>query len=131
MTAFVKYVGTSHWRAITRQDWANIPDNPIDHPTLRWDRANGWTVPRSRISDEAWPYIQADPEFVLVGENDRQVADAEHGEGVVNVRDYPPLVTAETAELMDQAAADVTANEQLDNESGGTTTQASVDNAPE
>jgi hypothetical protein len=115
MAEFIKYIGTSHIRKISREDWANIPDNPVDNETVVWNRANGWTVPRSKISDEAWPYIQADGEFVVIGENARVVTS--DGEAPVDVKAYPPLTTAAQAEYLDDA--EVTANDQIDNESGG------------
>jgi hypothetical protein len=119
MSEFIKYIGTSHIRKITREEWAGIPDNAVENQTVVWNAANGWTIPRSKISDEAWPYIKADPEFIVVGENDRQVQSADDP-AVVDIKAYPPLMTAAGAEDYDaQMAADVTANEQLDSESGG------------
>lgn len=45
---------------------------------LVWNAANGWSVPRSKISDDAWPYVQGDAGFRIVEEDDEQTpADAE------------------------------------------------------
>lgn len=132
MTEFVKYIGTSHIRKISRQDWAGIPDNPIDHPTVVWNAANGWTIPRHRISDDAWPYIMADGEFIVIGDNPRVKVDADN-EGVVNVKEYPPLTTAQSAEWLDHDPSGVVdPDAELEaptNQSGGVTLQPSVENS--
>lgn len=60
----VKYVGISHVREITRDDWKTVD---VDHDTLRWHRGNNWTVPIEDIGDAALPFIEADEELVFVG----------------------------------------------------------------
>jgi hypothetical protein len=61
---YVKYIGLSHVRSISRDDWRKAGVN--NQESLVWDRANGWTVPLSRITDEAWPFIDADSELLVV-----------------------------------------------------------------
>lgn len=39
---------------------------------LVWNAANGWSVPRSKISDDAWPYVSGDSGFRIVDEDDEQ-----------------------------------------------------------
>jgi hypothetical protein len=125
MAEFIKYVGTSHVRKITRDEWSKIPDNPVDQGTLVWNAANGWTIPRSKITDEAWPYIMADGEFIVIGENDRQVKFSDDPDRV-DIKEYPPLMTAAAAVDYDTQTA-VTANETLDNESGSVSVDPNTD----
>jgi hypothetical protein len=106
MGRYVKYVGTSHWRRMTRQEWANIPEGAIEQETLEWNAANGWTIPADRITDAAWPYIKADGEFVVV-DSDLRAVTKDDAADLVEIRGYPPLTTAGQAELLDQASGSV------------------------
>lgn len=69
MAQYVRYIGTSHFREISAKDWDGVG---VQHKGLRWDATNAYSVPLSAISDEAWPYIDADPELVLVGEKEQE-----------------------------------------------------------
>lgn len=61
---YVRYIGHSGTRQITRDDFATVG---IEHDTVTWNRENQYTVPRADISDEAYfRGIQHDREFVLV-----------------------------------------------------------------
>jgi hypothetical protein len=123
---YIKYVGTSHWREITEKQWAAL-DPPVEQKTLRWEAANGWTLNADRISDDAWPYIDADPELVMVEKDYRQTASTEDSAEADPVL-YPPLTTAAQAEDMDVSAmaaqsetehqADAAQNDLPDQESG-------------
>lgn len=106
MGRYVKYIGTSHWRRMTREEWANIPQGAVDQDTLEWNAANGWTIPADRITDAAWPYIRADGEFVVV-DNDLRSVTAEDVPDKIDVKAYPPLTTAGQAELLDQSTGSV------------------------
>lgn len=64
MTKFVKYIGTSHVRAILKNEWQAAGVH--DQEALIWHKPNGFQVPLSKITDNAWPFIDADPELVVV-----------------------------------------------------------------
>lgn len=104
MARYVKYIGTSHWREITGKQWAAL-DPPVEQKTLRWEAANGWTLPADRISDDAWPYIDADPELVLIDKDYRSVTSTEDS-APADVVSYPPLTTAAQAEDIDASTQD-------------------------
>lgn len=103
MARYVKYIGTSHWREITGKQWAAL-DPPVEQKTLRWEAANGWTLPADRISDDAWPYIDADPELVMV-EKDYRSLESTEDSAPADVVSYPPLTTAAQADDLDAVAA--------------------------
>jgi hypothetical protein len=103
MTKYVKYVGTSHVREITEKQWAEL-DPPVENKTLRWDSANGWTIPADRISDDAWPYIDADSELIVI-DKDYRTSSPKDDSAPADVKLYPPTATAQQAELMDEADA--------------------------
>jgi hypothetical protein len=63
-TKYVKYVGLSHVRAVLKEEWLKVGVN--DQKAIIWNQANGWMVPLSDITDNAWPYIDADPELIVV-----------------------------------------------------------------
>jgi hypothetical protein len=71
---YVKYIGVATVRQITADDWAKV--GVTDMETVVWDRFNGWTVPDSKFTEAAWPFIDEDKGFVHVGdragEQDRQ-----------------------------------------------------------
>lgn len=129
MTKYVKYIGTSHVREITQKQWAEL-DPPVDNVTLVWNVANGWTIPADRISDDAWPYIEADSELVVIDKDYRGMADEDRAVEADPVA-FPPLVTAQTAEttpelqppqdddeLSDEDSANVSQGDVADQHSG-------------
>ena len=59
-------------RWITDKDWAG---QGIEHDTVKWNQANNWMVPVSDISDEAWPYIEGDPDMKVIELERDQSAD--------------------------------------------------------
>lgn len=63
---YAKYVGTSDVRLMRDTDWraAGIQDQA----TVMWEQRNGYTVPRSAFSDEAWATLGNDPGIVFTGE---------------------------------------------------------------
>jgi hypothetical protein len=63
-TKYVKYIGTSHVRAILKHEWEKL--GVTNQKAVMWNKANGWQIPLSDITDSAWPYIDADPELVVV-----------------------------------------------------------------
>jgi hypothetical protein len=97
MARYIKYIGTSHVRQITAEEWAAL-DPPVENVTVRWNRAHGWTVPADMISEAAWPYIEADEELVLVDRDFRGLATDDTAEADPVM--YPPLTTGQQAELM-------------------------------
>jgi hypothetical protein len=105
MTKYVKYMGTSHYREITHQQWAAL-NPPVDNPTLRWDAANGWTISADKISEDAWPYIEADTELVVIDRDYRRKAEPNADNGEQPPVEYPPLTTAYQAEYVDNRPPD-------------------------
>lgn len=103
MTKYVKYVGTSHWREITEAQWAAL-EPPVENITLRWDAANGWTVPADKVSEDAWPYIDADSELVVIDKDYRQTTSTEDT-APADTSLYPPQTTAKQADELDAQAA--------------------------
>ena len=101
MTKYVKYVGTSHWREITEAQWASL-EPPVENITLRWDAANGWTIPADKISEDAWPYIDADSELVVIDKDYRATTSTEDTAPADTLL-YPPQTTAAQAEDLDRA----------------------------
>jgi hypothetical protein len=99
MTKYVKYIGTSHWREITGKEWAAL-DPPVENRTLRWDAANGWTIPADLISEHAWPYIEADAELVVI-DKDYRTPESTEDSAPADPAYYPPLTTAAQAENID------------------------------
>lgn len=65
MAKMLKYIGTSHWRRITADEWASV--GVRNQETVEWNQYNNWTVPATSISDEAMPFIEADPEIIAQG----------------------------------------------------------------
>lgn len=63
MAVQVRYVGTSTIRRITAADWQKA--GVKDMETVEWNRANGWSVPRDKISQDALPFIESDQSMVL------------------------------------------------------------------
>lgn len=128
---YIKYVGTSHWREITEKQWAALQP-PVECPTLRWDASNNWTIAADRISDDAWPYIDADSELVVIDKDyrePRKTDDSTEADPVL----YPPLTTAAMAEDIDNGVTErvegvgvVVNNNPPDQESGS----VSVDQEP-
>lgn len=55
-------------REITADQWRAV--GATDHEGLVWNRANGWKIPRSKVSAEAWPYITGDSAFRVIDEGD-------------------------------------------------------------
>jgi hypothetical protein len=105
MTKYVKYVGTSHWREITDKQWAAL-EPPVECGTLRWDAANGWTLPADKITDDAWPYIDADNELVIIDKDYRAPKKVDDDSTEADPVLYPPLATAAMAEDIDSAATE-------------------------
>lgn len=60
---YVQYIGTAHVREIRRDQWEEV--GVPDQETLIWSNANAWTIPASKISENAWPYIVADEGLVV------------------------------------------------------------------
>lgn len=52
----------------------------VDQDALTWNRANGWMVPRSKISDEAWPYVVGDTGFVVVEQDNEEAGMTDYSE---------------------------------------------------
>lgn len=67
MAKMVRYMGTAHIRQITAMEWQKVGVNDME--TVVWHKANNWTVPASKFSDEAWPFIEADEKLVVTGED--------------------------------------------------------------
>lgn len=63
---YAKYVGTADNRVMLERDWkaAGIENQP----TVVWSKANGYSVPRSALSDDAWGVLATDPGIVFTGE---------------------------------------------------------------
>jgi hypothetical protein len=63
---FAKYIGTADSRVMHERDWvmAGVPNQG----TVTWGPANGYSVPRSALSDDAWAALGNDPGIVFTGE---------------------------------------------------------------
>jgi hypothetical protein len=64
----VKYIGIADIRRITDDDWDKIKVRL--QGTVQWDKLNGFTVLGERLRDGAIAYLQSDPDFVVVYEED-------------------------------------------------------------
>jgi len=74
---YARYVGTAGRRHMPFRDWNKLG---IKQKTISFTPANGFTVARSEICDEAWLIILNDPGMVVVGE--QRDADALHAAAV-------------------------------------------------
>lgn len=69
MTQYVKYIGPSHQRGITAEDWRRIG---INADTVWWDARNGFSVPADQFTDDQMrKAIDTDDFFVVVGSDER------------------------------------------------------------
>lgn len=65
---YVKYVGLSHIRQITAQDWRQVG---ITADTVQWSARNGFAVPIDFFTDDqVKKVIEPDPGFVITGEGE-------------------------------------------------------------
>ncbi len=88
---FIKYIGTSHRRVITENDFRSVGVN--GQGGVEWSYANNFSVARDRLTDDAYAKaIEHDRHFVLVGGDDnaprnlgtRQTPAQAAGEGRIN-----------------------------------------------
>jgi hypothetical protein len=114
MAKYIKYIGTSHVREITDKQWSEL-DPPVDQRTIRWHAGNAWTVPTSYITDDAWPYIDADPELIVV-DRDAPKGKSENDVQEIAVTGFPPLTTANEADTFTVTEVDT---DTPDQQSGG------------
>lgn len=63
---YAKYVGTAGVRVMLDTDWRAAGIDKQE--TVQWDATNGFMVPRSRLSDDAWALLGNDPGIVFTGE---------------------------------------------------------------
>lgn len=63
---YAKYVGTADQRVMTERDWKAA--GVLDQTTVMWTPANGFSVGRDRLSDDAWGLLGTDPGIVFTGE---------------------------------------------------------------
>lgn len=82
--AMVKYIGTADARRITAQEWKGVGVH--DMGTTVWNRANGFSVPLSSITDGARPYIEADERLVIV---DQEATGTTGGASDDHINDAP------------------------------------------
>jgi hypothetical protein len=63
---YAKYVGMADSRVMQERDWVNagVPNQG----TVSWNQANGYSVPRSALSDDAWAILGNDPGIVFTGD---------------------------------------------------------------
>ena len=64
----VKYIGIADVRRISDDDWDNVSVRL--QGTVIWDAGNGFTVLGERLRDGAVAYLQSDPDFVVVHEEE-------------------------------------------------------------
>lgn len=64
----VKYIGVADVRRISDGDWDKI--NVRLQGTVEWTALNGFTVLGERLRDGAIAYLESDPEFVVVHEEE-------------------------------------------------------------
>lgn len=62
---YIRYVGTSTVREITREQWKSIG---VDAPTVRWRPANSWTLNANILPEQALQHVRdMEPELLFVG----------------------------------------------------------------
>lgn len=64
---YVRYDGDADERTISKADWKSVN---VESDAVVWSRSNGFHVPVEDISEEAWPYIEADDGLKLVKVDD-------------------------------------------------------------
>lgn len=63
----VKYVGRSHVRSISKEEFASVGvEAPKDFESAVWDEGNGYVVPVRQLNSAVVDYLNADAEFELV-----------------------------------------------------------------
>lgn len=67
---YVKYIGPSHIRQITTQDWRSVG---IQADTMVWTAQNGFAVPLDSLTeDQIRVAIEPDQYFVITGDEDEE-----------------------------------------------------------
>lgn len=61
---FVRYIGTSTVRNITAAQWADA--GVKDQKTVVWNKANGYAVPYTQLTDDAIALLMNDPGMIQV-----------------------------------------------------------------
>jgi hypothetical protein len=65
---YVKYVGLSHRRMITAQDWRSVG---ITGDTVVWEASNGFAVPLDQFTeDQIRKAIEPDQSFLVTGDDE-------------------------------------------------------------
>ena len=64
----VRYIGIADIRRISDADWDVIKVRL--QGTVQWDATNGFTVLGERLRDDAVKYLDGDPEFVVLRDED-------------------------------------------------------------
>lgn len=68
MARYVRYIGLSHQRMITAQDWRSVG---INGDTMLWNAQNGFALPLELFTDDqVRKAIEPDAGFVITGEED-------------------------------------------------------------
>jgi hypothetical protein len=63
---YIQYVGLSHQRMITAQDWQSVG---IQGETVLWNAQNGFSVPLDRLTEEQIrKAIEPDAHFIITGD---------------------------------------------------------------
>jgi hypothetical protein len=65
---YVRYVGLSHRRMITAQDWRSVG---INGDTVVWEASNGFAIPLDQLTeDQIRKAIEPDAGFVITGDDE-------------------------------------------------------------
>jgi hypothetical protein len=75
MPRFIRYIGLSHKRMITAQDWQSVG---IRADTVVWAAQNGFSVPLDALTeDQIRKAIDNDRDFVITGDDEEFVPQAQ------------------------------------------------------
>lgn len=108
---YVKYVGLSHQRMITANDWRSVR---IAADTTVWNAQNGFAVPLDRFTeDQIRKAIDPDPNFVITGDDEdftpvaenRDMVPAEHAQAVAAPVDVVDMANAGAVASTDDSGA--------------------------
>jgi len=96
---FVKYIGPSHVRQITAQEWRQAG---LTGDTVIWGNFNGWAVDAEQFTEEQIRRaIDPDPNFVIVGTD-----EGDEPKPVLNDRATPTTAAAGEFNLLEDSDLD-------------------------
>ena len=89
MADTIKYIGTANGgRIITKQQWLEAGFKGVD--TLRWNRANNWTISAEGLPDDVLENLKSDETLVFIPGDAKGKAANPEPLGEVPVIGYDP-----------------------------------------